>query len=55
MEEWVAIEDYVGLYEVSNMGRVRSVARKITYSDNGSSAGTQGIYNCEIQTRTVVV
>lgn len=33
MEEWVAIEDYVGLYEVSNMGRVRSVARKITYSD----------------------
>ena len=20
MEEWVAIEDYVGLYEVSNMG-----------------------------------
>jgi hypothetical protein len=40
MEEWVAIEDYVGLYEVSNMGRVRSVARKITYSD-GRTYNTQ--------------
>jgi hypothetical protein len=33
MEEWVAVEDYEGLYEVSNLGKVRSIARKITYSD----------------------
>jgi hypothetical protein len=33
MERWVAINDYEGLYEVSNLGKVRSIARKITYSD----------------------
>ena len=29
MEMWKAIKDYEGLYEVSNFGRVRALARTI--------------------------
>ena len=32
-EEWVDIEGYEGYYQVSNMGRVRSVNRHIQRSD----------------------
>jgi hypothetical protein len=34
MEEvWCSVDEYEGLYEVSDMGRVRSVDREITYSN----------------------
>lgn len=28
-EEWKAIDDFIGLYEVSNLGRVKSLERKV--------------------------
>ena len=31
-EEWRPIKDFEGLYEVSNMGRIRSIERSVTYS-----------------------
>lgn len=33
MEEWRPIKDYEGLYEVSNLGRVKSLDRMIVYSN----------------------
>lgn len=37
-ERWKAIKldnlDYTGLYEVSNLGRIRSLVREVEYSDN---------------------
>lgn len=35
IEEWKPIEDYDGLYEISNMGRVRSISR-VTIDKNGN-------------------
>lgn len=35
-EEWRAVPGYEGLYEVSNMGRVRSLPRVIVYKDGRS-------------------
>lgn len=32
-EIWKAIKKYEGLYEVSNLGRIRSLPRKGTYKD----------------------
>ena len=32
-EIWKSIKDYEGLYEISNLGRVRSLPRKGTYKD----------------------
>lgn len=40
-EVWKDIEGYEGLYQVSNMGRVRSLTREITFS-NGSVHRIQG-------------
>lgn len=37
MEEWKDIKGYEGLYQVSNMGRVRSVDRYINYKNVGVS------------------
>ena len=31
MEEWKAIKGYEGLYEVSNLGRVKSLERKVKH------------------------
>ena len=31
MEEWKAIKGYEGLYEVSNLGRVKSIERKVAH------------------------
>lgn len=33
MEEWMDIEGYEGLYQVSNEGRVKSLQREIVYKD----------------------
>ena len=33
MEEWMNIEGYEGLYQVSNEGRVKSLQREIVYKD----------------------
>lgn len=41
MEEWRPIKDYEGLYEVSNMGRVRSLDREIITS-NGKKIHLKG-------------
>ena len=35
-EKWTDIEGYRGIYEVSNLGNVRSVDRTINYSDGRS-------------------
>lgn len=35
MEEWREVKGYEGLYEVSNYGNVRSLARKVEYLKNG--------------------
>ena len=39
-EAWKSIKDYEGLYEVSNMGRVRSLGRWV--NDNGSKRWVKG-------------
>ena len=41
MEEWKPIENYEGLYEVSNMGRVRSLDREII-NRNGKKVHLKG-------------
>lgn len=42
MEQWKDVVGYEGLYEVSNLGRVRSVDRQIKYKD--SYRTVKGIY-----------
>lgn len=42
MEEWRDVVGYEGLYEVSNLGRVRSVDRQLKYRD--SYRTVKGIY-----------
>lgn len=36
-ERWLPIPGYVGIYEVSDLGRVRSVPRTVTHSDGNES------------------
>lgn len=49
-EVWKDIEGYEGLYQVSNYGRVKSVAKKVTY-DNGKEVNYKEKilkpYNCD--------
>ena len=40
-EKWKAIEKYEGFYEVSNLGKVRSINRLVTYT-NGKKANHRG-------------
>ena len=57
-EIWLSIEGYEGLYEVSHLGRVRSVDRKVEYSDGrvvtkkgkilSISAGANGYENVRL-------
>lgn len=35
MEEWRDIDGYVGLYQVSNLGRIRSIGRTVRIGKNG--------------------
>ena len=35
-EEWRDIEGYEGLYQVSNLGNVRSITRSVTYPNGGN-------------------
>jgi len=37
-EVWKPVVGYIGLYDVSNMGRIRSRARKIRHSSGGSAS-----------------
>ncbi len=36
-EIWKDIKDYEGIYQVSNLGRVKSIARKVKYSRGNHS------------------
>ena len=42
MEEWKDVVGYEGLYEVSNLGRIRSIDRKVRYKD--SYRTVKGVY-----------
>lgn len=53
MEEiWKDVNGYSGLYQVSNLGRVRSVDRMITYSDGRNFKYKQKILNWNIGTKS---
>ncbi len=41
MEEWRPVDGYLGFYEVSNLGRVRSVDRIISAPDSHGNPGTR--------------
>ncbi len=41
-ERWIAVEGYEGLYEVSDLGRIRSVARLISYKGTDLTALRRG-------------
>lgn len=36
-EEWRDIKNYEGLYQVSNMGRVKSLERKVPHKGGGGT------------------
>lgn len=65
MEKWLDIKDFEGIYQVSNMGRVRSLDRKVyNYikkgivlkpSDNGRGYKTVGLSNGKTKMKHVYI
>lgn len=52
MEEvWKDIEGYEGIYKVSNLGNVKSLLRKVVYSDGRSYTYKEKILNWNIMKR----
>lgn len=45
-EVWRDIPDYVGMYQVSNSGRVRSLDRKVTYSTGATRVHKGRVLKC---------
>lgn len=45
MEKWKVIKGYEGIYEVSNHGKIKSLARKIKHSDGNSRNVKERILN----------
>lgn len=50
MEEWRDIEGYEGLYQVSNFGRVKSLARKVKRGDHFFSVKSR-VLKADVNTR----
>ncbi|WP_414838885.1 NUMOD4 domain-containing protein [Carnobacterium sp. TMP28] len=45
IEVWKDIQDYEGLYQVSNLGRVKSIERVVCYKNGGSHTVPERIKN----------